>query len=276
MEIDRRSGFCFGVVKAIQKAESLLDEGQKVYCVGQIVHNDKEVSRLQKKGLVTIDHGEISGLKDRNILFRAHGEPPESYEQVRQNNNRLMDATCPIVLKLQRDVRKAWKEGKPVYLFGKHHHPEVKGLVGQTNGEAVVFQSLEELKAMGLPPRLTLFSQTTMSPETFEQAANWLEEQDIEVDMRDTICRQVSDRDRELKTFSREHDRVVFVAGRHSSNGRMLFEICRGQNPNAHFVTSAEEVQEEWFDQEERVGVCGATSTPLWLLDKVREKIEAF
>jgi len=275
-EIDRRSGFCFGVVKAVQKAESLLEEGREVYCVGQIVHNDVEVQRLQKKGLITIDPDQIGTLTDKNILFRAHGEPPDSYERVRKNNNRLMDATCPIVLKLQRDVRQAWKEGKNVFLFGKHHHPEVKGLLGQTRGQATVFQSLEELRVTQLPESLVLFSQTTMSPDQFHQAARFLKDQGIEVDMRDTICRQVSDRDKELKTFARNHDRIIFVAGRHSSNGKMLYEICRSNNPNSHFVSSSDEVAKEWFREGEQAGVCGATSTPQWLLEEVKQKIESF
>ena len=273
--IDRRSGFCFGVVKAIQKAETLLDEGQTVYCVGQIVHNDEEVNRLKKKGLVTIDHQEMTALSGANILFRAHGEPPASYETARKNNNILMDATCPIVLKLQRDVKKAWQEGDHVFIFGKHRHPETIGLAGQTDGEAVVFNSLEELKKLELPGRITLFSQTTMSPEVFQQVVQYLEGMGVEVDLHDTICRQVSGRDQELKMFSRRHDRVIFLAGRHSSNGRMLYEVCRSHNPNTHFASTAEEIQRDWFREGESVGICGATSTPLWLLKKAKEKIES-
>lgn len=275
-EIDRRSGFCFGVVKAVEKAEALLDKGQRVYSVGQIVHNDEEVKRLRGKGLITISHEEIHHLQGENVLFRAHGEPPETYERVKRHNNVLMDATCPIVLKLQRDVRKAWQEGREVFIFGKPGHPEVKGLVGQTDGQARVFQNMRELQDMNIPYSLTLFSQTTMNPDTYQQAAEYIKSHGARVDMRDTICRQVSGREEELRDFSRHHDRIVFVAGRHSSNGRMLYEICQSHNARSHFVSASHEVQKEWFGPGEKVGVCGATSTPQWLLEEVRDKIESF
>jgi len=275
-EVDRRSGFCFGVVKAIEKAEALLDEGKRVYCVGQIVHNDEEVWRLQKKGLVTIAYEDIATLKGENILFRAHGEPPDTYEQVRKHNNVLVDATCPIVLKLQRDVHQAWLYGHHVYIFGKAGHPEVRGLVGQTHGEARVFRTLEELRKMELPQALTLFSQTTMNPEVFQQVVDYLKGKAIEVEVHDSICRQVSGREEDLKAFSRNHDRIVFVAGRHSSNGKMLYEVCRANNPYAHFISGANELDRSWFTPEEHIGVCGATSTPHWLLEEVRQKIESF
>ncbi len=275
-EVDQRAGFCMGVVKAIEKAEALLDSGQKVYCAGQIVHNEEEVARLEQKGLITVGLEEASRLEGENVLFRAHGEPPESYEQVRRNNNILRDATCPIVLKLQRDVRKAWNSGKNVWIFGKRAHPEVIGLAGQTTGEAVVFDSLEDLGDMELPGSLTLFSQTTKKPEDFTRVVEYLREKGVEVDARDTICRHVSGREEDIKTFSRQHDRVVFVAGRHSSNGRMLYEICRHHNSRCHFVSTAREVQRAWFTPAEHVGISGATSTPQWLLEAVAQKIEAF
>lgn len=275
-EIDRRSGFCFGVVKAIEKAEALLNDGQRVYCVGQIVHNDEEVNRLKAKGLITIGFEDIRELKGENILFRAHGEPPDTYEQVRKHNNVLVDATCPIVLKLQRDVHRAWAHGKHVFIFGKAGHPEVKGLVGQTNGRARVFRTLEELKEMELPATLTLFSQTTMNPEAFQNVVSYLKDRGIEVEEHDTICRQVSGREEDLKTFSRNHDRIIFVAGRHSSNGKMLYEVCRSNNPYAHFISTTEELDRSWFSPGEHVGVCGATSTPQWLLEEVKQKIESF
>ncbi|HKL37596.1 MAG TPA: 4-hydroxy-3-methylbut-2-enyl diphosphate reductase [Bacteroidales bacterium] len=275
-EIDRRSGFCFGVVKAIEKAEALLNQGQRVYCVGQIVHNDEEVNRLKEKGLITIGFEDIRELKGENILFRAHGEPPDTYEQVRKHNNVLVDATCPIVLKLQRDVHQAWLRGKQVFIFGKAGHPEVKGLAGQTNGRARVFRTLEELKELELPRALTLFSQTTMNPEAFKTVVSYIKDRGIEVEERDTICRQVSGREEDMKTFSRNHDRIVFVAGQHSSNGKMLYEVCRSNNPYTHFISRTDELDRSWFSPRETVGVCGATSTPQWLLEEVKQKIESF
>jgi len=275
-KIDRRSGFCFGVVRAVKKAEALLDEGKRVYSVGQIVHNEEEVQRLSKKGLITISHEDLHQLKGENILFRAHGEPPETYERVKRYNNILMDATCPIVLKLQRDVRKAWQEGQEIFIFGKKGHPEVKSLVGQTDGQARVFDSLKRLQEMYIPFNLTLFSQTTMNPDTYEQAAEYLQSHGARVDVRNTICSQVSGREEELRDFSRHHDRIVFIAGRYSSNGRMLYEICRSNNPRSHFISGSDELDRSWFSPGERIGVCGATSTPQWLLEEVRQKIESF
>jgi len=188
----------------------------------------------------------------------------------------LVDATCPIVLKLQRDVHQAWLYGHHVYIFGKAGHPEVRGLVGQTHGEARVFRTLEELRKMELPQALTLFSQTTMNPEIFQQVVDYLKGKAIEVEVHDSICRQVSGREEDLKAFSRNHDRIVFVAGRHSSNGKMLYEVCRANNPYAHFISGANELDRSWFTPEEHIGVCGATSTPHWLLEEVRQKIESF
>ncbi|MFW6101098.1 MAG: 4-hydroxy-3-methylbut-2-enyl diphosphate reductase [Bacteroidota bacterium] len=274
-EIDDRSGFCFGVVKAIKKAESLLNQGEEVYCVGQIVHNEEEVKRLKKKGLTTISYKDLPKFKHKNILFRAHGEPPESYSKAREHDNRIVDASCPIILKLQSDIRKAHENGENVFIFGKHNHPEVIGLTGQTGNQAVVFQSLEELRDKALPDRLTLFSQTTMSLGEFYNAADYLENQGTEVKVRDSICRQVSNRREELERFCQTHDKIVFVAGKHSSNGKVLYNICKQQNPRAHFVSSAKEVRSEWFNEEETVGICGATSTPHWLLEQVKETLDA-
>lgn len=274
-EIDERSGFCFGVINAINKAEELLDKGEKVYCVGQIVHNDEEVKRLYEKGLQTIDHEKLTQLSGRNILFRAHGEPPKSYELARNKNNILIDASCPIVLKLQRDIHKAYLNGEHIYIFGKARHPEVIGLSGQTNNEAVVFESPEQLKTVQIPEAITLFSQTTQSLKEFHNAIDYLKNRGIKVKVRDTICRQVSNREHELEEFSRMHESVVFVAGKNSSNGKVLFQVCRNQNPNAHFISSPEEIQERWFKERQSVGICGATSTPVWLLEKVKKKIEA-
>jgi 4-hydroxy-3-methylbut-2-enyl diphosphate reductase len=274
-DIDERSGFCFGVINAIKKAEELLDKGEKVYCVGQIVHNDEEVKRLFDKGLETIDHKQLRELEGQNILFRAHGEPPESYELAREHNNVIVDASCPIILKLQRDVHKAWKNGENIYLFGKHNHPEIIGLSGQTNNEAAVFESLEELKEKQIPDKLTLFSQTTKSLKAFYDVVEYLENKRIEVNVKDTICRQVSNREHELKEFSRTHDKIVFIAGKHSSNGKVLYEVCKSINPQSYFITSPKEIKPEWFINNEFIGICGATSTPQWQMEQVKEAVEA-
>ncbi len=273
-EIDEHSGFCFGVIRAIEKAEELLDKGETVYCVGEIVHNDEEIHRLSKKGLITIDHNKLTRIKNANILFRAHGEPPSSYEKARKNNNILVDASCPIVLKLQRDIKEAYLKGKNIYIFGKPEHPEVIGLKAQTNEKAFVFQHPEELENMNHPESLTLFSQTTRSPEQFHRAVAILKEKGIDVKVKDTICRQVSNREHELKTFSKRHDKIVFVAGKHSSNGKVLYNICKKYNPKSYFISQSEELRREWFAKNDSVGLCGATSTPQWLLEQVQEKLE--
>ena len=217
----------------------------------------------------------MSQLSDKNILFRAHGEPPKSYELARKKNNILIDASCPIVLKLQRDIHKAYQNGEHIFIFGKTQHPEVIGLSGQANDEAVVFESPEQLKRLQIPEEITLFSQTTQSLREFYNAIDYLKNKGIKVKVRDTICRQVSNREHELEEFSRTHDTIVFVAGKNSSNGKILFQVCRNQNPNAHFISSPEEIQEGWFQEGQSVGICGATSTPGWLLEKVKTTIEA-
>lgn len=273
-EIDDRSGFCFGVVKAIKKAEELLDQGEVVYCVGQIVHNEEEVNRLKEKGLITISHEELPKYEHKNILFRAHGEPPESYSRAREHDNRIVDASCPIILKLQKDIRKAYQNGENIFIFGKHNHPEVIGLNGQTSNQAVVFQSLEELRKKDIPEQLTLFSQTTMSLDEFNKIVDYLKNRGTDVKVRDSICRQVANRRQEMERFCQTHDRIVFVAGKHSSNGKVLYNICKQKNPRAHFVSSAKEVRSEWFSKEESVGICGATSTPQWLLLQVKETVD--
>ncbi|MEF8845927.1 MAG: 4-hydroxy-3-methylbut-2-enyl diphosphate reductase [Bacteroidales bacterium] len=274
-EIDDRSGFCFGVVKAIKKAEELLDQGEEVYCVGQIVHNEEEVNRLKKKGLTTISHKDLPKFKHKNILFRAHGEPPERYSKAREHDNHIVDASCPIILKLQRDIRKAHENGENIFIFGKHNHPEVIGLNGQSGNQAVVFDSLEELRKKDIPGRLTLFSQTTMSLDEYHKVVDYLKNRGSEVKVWDSICRQVSGRREEIEQFCRTHDKIIFVAGRHSSNGKVLYNICKQQNPHAHFVSSANEVRSDWFSEEESVGICGATSTPQWLLEQVKETLDA-
>jgi 4-hydroxy-3-methylbut-2-enyl diphosphate reductase len=275
VETDERSGFCFGVIKAIEKAEELLDKGETVYCVGEIVHNDEEVDRLKKKGLKTIDQKQLKELKNATVLFRAHGEPISSYRTARKNNNQVFDATCPIVLKLQRDIKKAYDNDEQVFIFGKPTHPEVIGLSAQTNDEAIIFESPEELKDIDIPESLTLFSQTTKSLDEFYRAVEFLREKGIDVNVKDTICRQVANREHELKTFSKQNDKIVFVAGKNSSNGKVLYNICRKYNSSSYFISSPKELREVWFKANDTVGVCGATSTPQWLLEQVKEKLES-
>jgi 4-hydroxy-3-methylbut-2-enyl diphosphate reductase len=274
VEIDENSGFCFGVVNAIQKAEDLLEQGETVYCVGDIVHNNKEVERLQDKGLITVDHENITRLQRANILFRAHGEPPSSYQKALINNNHIIDATCPIVIKLQRDIKKAYINGENIFIYGKPDHPEVIGLVAQTDGHAVVFESLQELKNIPLPDKLTLFSQTTRSLTKFYEIEEYLKEKGILVNKQDTICRQVANREDELKAFSKKHDKIIFVAGKNSSNGKILYQVCKKNNSASYFITDPRELKTSWFKEEDTVGVCGATSTPHWLLETVKEEIK--
>lgn len=273
-EIDDRSGFCFGVINAVKKAEELLDQGEKVFCVGEIVHNDEEVKRLSKKGLITIEHQELENIKNSNILFRAHGEPPSTYKKVRMNNNKIYDASCPIVLNLQKAIKNAFENGENIFIYGKKDHPEVIGLMAQTNNQAVVFEDPETLKHTKLPGTLTLFSQTTKSLDKFHQAVDYLNQRGVDVSVRDTICRQVANREHELKTFSKKHDKIVFIAGKNSSNGKVLHSICKQYNENSYFVSSTNEIDSSWFNPGETVGVCGATSTPQWLLEDVKKKLE--
>lgn len=274
--IDRQSGFCFGVVYAIAMAEDILNEEGLLYCLGDIVHNDAEVERLQKKGLVIITHEQLQHIRNAKVLIRAHGEPPSTYEIALKNNLELIDASCPVVLKLQHRIKKSFDKGEHIFIYGKHGHAEVVGLLGQTQGQAVVFQSLDELKDKPLPRQITLYSQTTKSTDKFYEIKAELEKMGYEVDANDTICRQVSNRDKELREFARQFDKVVFVAGTKSSNGRVLYEVCKSQNPHTYFVSLPDEVRPEWFSPGDRVGICGATSTPMWLMEEVKAKIESF
>jgi 4-hydroxy-3-methylbut-2-en-1-yl diphosphate reductase len=274
--IDDNSGFCFGVVYAIQMAEDYLDEYGKLYCLGDIVHNDEEVARLTKKGLVTIDHEQLKQLRGERVLIRAHGEPPSTYRLALENDLELIDASCPVVLKLQHRVREAFDDSDaPIYIYGKHGHAEVKGLVGQTNGEAVVFEDIAELEDKELPSKLTLFSQTTKDMRKLYGIKSRLEERGVEVKFNDTLCRQVSNRDLELRDFVKNYDHIVFVSGVKSSNGKVLYNVCKEFNPNSHFVSSADEIQKDWFTESQTVGICGATSTPLWLMEQVKQRLES-
>jgi 4-hydroxy-3-methylbut-2-enyl diphosphate reductase len=273
--IDENSGFCFGVVYAINMAEDILDEYGKLYCLGDIVHNDEEVARLKKKGLVTINHDDLKNLKGERVLIRAHGEAPSTYKLALDNDIELIDASCPVVLKLQNRVKESYDDQEsPVYIYGKHGHAEVKGLVGQTKGNATVFQDYSEIEDKELPSKISLFSQTTKDTRKLYEIKDKLVARGIEVDLNDTICRQVSNRDIELREFVKKFDKIVFVSGTMSSNGKVLYNVCKENNPESYFITSANEIQVEWFEAGNTVGICGATSTPLWLMEEVKTKLE--
>ena len=275
VEIDDNSGFCFGVVFAISMAEDILDTEGKLFCLGDIVHNDEEVARLKAKGLQIIDHEQLKNIRNEKVLIRAHGEPPETYKLAMENQIELIDASCPVVLKLQNRVREAFNDNEQILIYGKHGHAEVKGLVGQTNGEAKVVETFDELENMELPKKLQLFSQTTKRTKNLYKLKSTLEEKGIEVDFNDTLCRQVSNRDVQLPNFVKKFDKVIFVAGLKSSNGKVLYDVCKENNPNTFFVSNKSELKKEWFNTNETVGICGATSTPQWQMEEVKEAILA-
>lgn len=275
IEIDDNSGFCFGVVFAISMAEDILEAEGKLFCLGDIVHNDEEVSRLKAKGLQIIDHEQLKNIKNEKVLIRAHGEPPETYKLAMENNIELVDASCPVVLKLQNRVREAYNDHEQILIYGKHGHAEVKGLVGQTNGDAIVIETFDELEKYDLPKKLQLFSQTTKRTKNLYKLKTTLEEKGIEVDFNDTLCRQVSNRDVQLPTFVKKFDKVIFVAGLKSSNGKVLFDVCKENNPNTFFVSNKDELKKEWFNENENIGICGATSTPQWQMEEIKETILA-
>ena len=276
IEIDKNSGFCFGVVYAIDMAEEILESQDYLYCLGDIVHNDEEVKRLEKKGLQIIDHEKLKNLRDEKVLIRAHGEPPSTYRISLENNLELIDASCPVVLKLQNRIRKSYDKKEKIFIYGKHGHAEVMGLKGQTKDEAVVFQDLGELNLSEIPKEITLYSQTTKSVNKFHELTKSFEEAGINVNSNDTICRQVSNRDVELRTFASNYDTIIFVSGTKSSNGRVLYQVCLDQNPNTYFVSNVDQIEKEWFEKSATVGICGATSTPMWLMEEVKDKISKF
>jgi len=286
IEIDSNSGFCFGVVNAIQLAEMELERNETLYCLGDIVHNNAEVERLKTKGLVTIEHEQLKTLKNCKVLLRAHGEPPETYEIAIKNNIQLIDASCPVVLKLQNNIKLGFdailKKGGQVVIYGKEGHAEVNGLVGQTNGRAIVISGIENLNKIDFSKPVHLFSQTTKSIEGFYDIQKEIKKRMIETQKtekiefiaNDTICRQVSHRQPKLHEFVKKHDVIIFVSGQKSSNGRMLYKVCKEENPNTYFVSDTEELKSEWFKNIDSIGVCGATSTPRWLMEKIAKNIE--
>ena len=326
IEIDNGSGFCFGVTTAIKKAEEELAKGTKLYCLGDIVHNSMEVERLTKKGLITINHNQLRELHDVKVLLRAHGEPPETYELAKRNNIEIIDATCPVVLALQRRIKSQYEKGHQVadislenkgepvvvlptrsqtenkcdeicssfpvstplslrdetksagsiVIFGKNGHAEVLGLVGQTHSHAIVIEKFEDVKALDFEHDIYLYSQTTKSLDEFHKIIDYIQNHissTAKFQSFDTICRQVANRMPNISSFAARHDLILFVAGRKSSNGKVLFHECLSVNPNSYQVESADEIDMKWFDGVQTVGICGATSTPKWLMEECRDEI---
>lgn len=281
VEIDNDSGFCFGVVTAIRKAEEELDKTGTLYCLGDIVHNSDEVQRLAQKGLKIITHDDLHNLHDVKVLLRAHGEPPSTYELARRNNIEIIDATCPVVLRLQQRIKASFNaEGadRPqIVIYGKKGHAEVNGLVGQTSGEAIVVENVNELNKVDFSRPIALYSQTTKSLTGFQEVINTIGSSirnGVKFESYDTICRQVSNRVENLQRFAEARDVVLFVAGKKSSNGKVLYANCLEVNPHTYLISNASEINPEWLAGATSIGICGATSTPRWLMEDVKKKVE--
>ena len=278
IEIDNGSGFCFGVTTAIKKAEEELAAGKTLYCLGDIVHNGMECERLKQLGLVTINHEEMKQLHGVKVLLRAHGEPPSTYEIARENDIEIIDATCPVVLQLQRRIKKQYDAcpEAQIVIFGKPGHAEVLGLVGQTESKAIVIANVEEVKRLDFTRDIYLYSQTTKSLDEFHRIIEYIQEHispDATFKSFDTICRQVANRMPNISAFASRHDLVLFVCGRKSSNGKVLFNECKSVNPNSYLIEGPEEIKKEWLDGVRTIGICGATSTPKWLMEQCRDAI---
>lgn len=285
--IDKNSGYCFGVEFAIQMAEDELDESSTLYCLGDIVHNDMEVKRLYQKGLKIINKEELKNLRDCKVLIRAHGEPPETYQLALKNNIELIDASCPVVLKLQNRVKHAYDKSSEakgqIVIYGQKGHAEVIGLTGQTKEEAIIVTTEEDLELIDFSRPVTLFSQTTKSTKGFYKIKSLIEErisaakglvESTDFNSNDSICRQVSNREPQLTNFSKVHDVIIFVSGKKSSNGKALYNVCLTENPRSYFIENEGELDPEWFRPSDSVGICGATSTPMWLMQNVSDKIQ--
>ncbi|MCI5506100.1 MAG: 4-hydroxy-3-methylbut-2-enyl diphosphate reductase [Prevotella sp.] len=278
IEIDNSSGFCFGVTTAIKKAEEELASGKTLYCLGDIVHNSMECERLKRLGLITINHDDMRKLQGVKVLLRAHGEPPSTYEIARQNNIEIIDATCPVVLQLQRRIKQQYDSfpNAQIVIFGKPGHAEVLGLVGQTESKAIVIANFEEVKKLDFSRDIYLYSQTTKSLDEFHRIIEYIQQHiSPQATFRsfDTICRQVANRMPNISTFATRHDLVLFVCGRKSSNGKVLYNECKSVNPNSHLIEKPEDIMKEWLEGVNTVGICGATSTPKWLMEQCRDAI---
>lgn len=281
IEIDKQSGCCFGVSRAIERAEQELQKGGTLYCLGDIVHNSIEVERLANMGLVTINHDQFRELRNVRVLLRAHGEPPSTYEIARQNNIELIDASCPVVLKLQERIKDKYLNNKAdqqqIVIYGKKGHAEVNGLLGQTNDSAVVLEQLSDVDKLDFTKDITVFSQTTKSVEGLQQVGQAIRNRlpkEKQMELYDTICRQVSNRIPHIKEFAQQFDAIIFIAGEKSSNGRILFNECHSVNPNSFFIHSPEDVSPEMIAPFDSIGICGATSTPLWQMEAVEKQAQ--
>lgn len=282
VEIDEGSGFCFGVVTAINKAEEELAKGGTLYCLGDIVHNSREVERLKEMGLITINHEEFSRLLNAKVLLRAHGEPPETYDIARQNNIEIIDATCPVVLRLQKRIKQEYiqenGDDKQIVIYGKNGHAEVLGLVGQTERKAIVIDKPEEAKKLNFNRSIRLYSQTTKSLDEFHNIVEYIKEHispKVTFEYYDTICRQVANRIPNIRKFAASHSLIFFVSGKKSSNGKILFNECKKVNPNSHLIDSIEEIDNSLLIGANSIGICGATSTPKWLMEEIFEAIKS-
>ena len=280
VEIDNGSGFCFGVTTAIQKAEEELAKGNTLYCLGDIVHNGQECERLKKMGLITINHEEFAKLHQVKVLLRAHGEPPSTYELAQKNQIEIIDATCPVVLRLQKRIKQEFNSedslNKQIVIYGKNGHAEVLGLVGQTNGKAIVIENLAEAECLNFSKDISLYSQTTKSVDEFWQIVEYIQKHissEATFKYTDTICRQVANRMPNIRTFASNHDLILFVCGRKSSNGKILFQECQKVNPNTFQIDQPEEIQPDWLKNAHSIGICGATSTPKWLMEECKKVV---
>jgi len=281
VEIDNDSGFCFGVVTAITKAEEELEKSGTLFCLGDIVHNSDEVQRLAQKGLTVITHSELEKLHNVKVLLRAHGEPPSTYDTARHNGVEIIDATCPVVLRLQQRIKQSFNtdetERPQIVIYGKKGHAEVNGLVGQTNGQAIVVESVEEIDKIDFTRPIALYSQTTKSLDGFREVIDCIKKRlapGVKFESYDTICRQVANRVEKIRRFASNHNVILFVAGKKSSKGKVLYANCLEENPRTYLISNASEIDLSWFSDAETVGICGATSTPRWLMEQVRDRIE--
>ena len=283
--IDKYSGFCFGVVYAIEMAESILEKEDILYCLGDIVHNNKEVERLTGMGLKIINNDDLKKLSDCKVLIRAHGEPPSTYNIALENNIQLLDASCPVVLKLQHQIKEGYEDIKKIdgqiIIFGKEGHAEVTGLLGQTKNDAIIVTTVDDLDKVDFSKSIYIYSQTTKSPKAYKEISDIISERvkltdgkNIKYIVHDTLCRQVSGREPQLKLFSKKNDVIVFVSGQKSSNGKMLYQSCKEENSNSYFISDINEINNKWFSSAITVGICGATSTPRWLMEQVQNAIE--
>lgn len=283
--IDKYSGFCFGVVYAIEMAESILEKEDILYCLGDIVHNNKEVERLTGMGLKIINNDDLKKLSDCKVLIRAHGEPPSTYHIALENNIQLLDASCPVVLKLQHQIKEGYEDIKKIdgqiIIFGKEGHAEVTGLLGQTKNDAIIVTTVDDLDKVDFSKSIYIYSQTTKSPKAYKEISDIISERvkltdgkNVKYIVHDTLCRQVSGREPQLKLFSKKNDVIVFVSGQKSSNGKMLYQSCKEENSNSYFISDINEINNKWFSSAITVGICGATSTPRWLMEQVQNHIE--